>query len=136
AEDDRTWGRLRKGKYAYMAPEQLVGGELGPACDQFGFGVLLHELLLGRRPFDGDGPLATMEAIRRAALAPTHDFGDLGPGLVAILRRALAPAAADRFPSSAELARAITRCRRDEAIAGALDLAAFIAAAEGEATGA
>lgn len=127
AEDDRTWGRLRKGKYAYMAPEQLLGGPLGPACDQFGFGVLLHELLLGRRPFDGDGPLATMEAIRRAELAADHDFGDLGPGLRAILRRALAPAAAERFPSSGELARAISQCRREEAIAGALDLAEFLA---------
>ncbi|MEZ4452610.1 MAG: serine/threonine-protein kinase [Nannocystaceae bacterium] len=129
AADDRTWGRLRKGKYAYMAPEQLLGGTLGPTCDQFGFGVLLHELLLGRRPFDGDGPLSTMEAIRRAVLAGDHDFGDLRPGLVAVLRRALAPRADDRFPTTADLARAITACRREEAIAGALGLAAHVAAA-------
>ncbi|MFO7562482.1 MAG: serine/threonine-protein kinase [Enhygromyxa sp.] len=127
AEHDRTWGRVRKGKYAYMAPEQISGEPITAAADLFSLGVTVHECLLGRRPFDGDNPMQLMEAIRDARLAADHDFGDLDPKLVALLRSALARDPRLR-PSggAAELARGLRRARLRHDPVGSLDLAAWI----------
>lgn len=128
AEDDRTWGRIRKGKYAYMAPEQVSGEPITAAADLFSLGVMVHECLLGRRPFDGENPLRMMEAIRSAALADNYDFGDLEPELIALLRAVLARDPRQR-PSggAAELARGLQRARRMRESVGTLDLAAWVA---------
>ena len=92
---------MRKGKFAYMSPEQVAGEPLGPPQRSVRPRHLLAELLTGQRPFDGDDPLATMENIRRAdppALAA------LPAPLRGLLRRCLAPLPADRF-ATAELLR-------------------------------
>ena len=128
AEAERTWGRVRKGKYAYMAPEQITGGAITPAADLFAFGVTLHECLLGRRPFDGASPLALMEAVRTAALAPEHDFGDLDDELVALLRRCLARLPEDRPADAVALVHAIQAARRRLPPVGTLELAAWVGA--------
>jgi eukaryotic-like serine/threonine-protein kinase len=136
AEAERTWGRIRKGKYAYMAPEQITGEPITAAADTFALGVTVHECLLGRRPFDratsspgfeGDSPLALMEAVRTAHLPSDHDFGDLHADLVALLRRCLARAPADR-PSATELVAALQAARRRYPPVGTLDLAAWVRA--------
>lgn len=69
---DQTQGGIRKGSYAYMSPEQVAGRPLSSASDLFSAGVLLVELLTGRRPFDAPTPVETMERIR-AAEAPVLD---------------------------------------------------------------
>jgi len=127
AEHDRTWGRVRKGKYAYMAPEQVSGEPITAAADLFSLAVTVHEFLLGRRPFDGDNPMQLMEAIRDAKLADDHDFGDLGPELVALLRSALARDPRRRpAGGAAELARGLQRVRLRHDPVGLLDLATWI----------
>ncbi len=50
------------GTPAYMAPEQILGVELGPHTDQYAFGCLAYELLLGRPPFDFPDALALVNA--------------------------------------------------------------------------
>jgi serine/threonine-protein kinase len=47
----------------YMSPEQVVGGPLDARSDLFSIGCLLCELVLGRRPFDGDNVLGTLYKI-------------------------------------------------------------------------
>lgn len=136
AAEDRTWGRLRKGKYAYMAPEQIIGAELAGTADIFSLGITLHELLLGRHPFETatageEGPLAMMEAIRRASLPPEHDFADLSPGLCTLLRRTLARDPRERLGSAALLARELAEERRSLSAAGLLELSAWVGAAAG-----
>lgn len=127
AEGDRTWGRLRKGKYAYMAPEQITGDPLTGAADLFALGVVLHECLLGRRPFDGPGPLELMESIRLAQLPADHDFGGLEPELETLLRSTLVRDPLARMQGgAAALARAIQRARRRYEPVGAMELAAWI----------
>jgi tRNA A-37 threonylcarbamoyl transferase component Bud32 len=56
------------GSPAYMAPEQVTGGELGPETDVFAFGVVFFEMLTGKLPFSGQSPLAA--AINRLNEAP------------------------------------------------------------------
>jgi serine/threonine protein kinase len=63
---DVTRAGVRKGKYAYMSPEQVTGRALSGASDQFALAVTLVELLTGARPFDGPTPLETMDRVREA----------------------------------------------------------------------
>ncbi len=121
---DLTQGGVVKGKYAYMSPEQLTGEPLGPASDQFGLGVMLAELLTGTRPFDGEGPLETMDRIREA-VPPA--LAGLPADLAAIVRRALERSPADRFESAEALCRALAEARRVRTPVAAPDLAGYVA---------
>jgi serine/threonine protein kinase/tetratricopeptide (TPR) repeat protein len=66
------------GTLAYMAPEQLESGQVTTAADIYAFGVVLYELVTGRRPFGGDSPLAA--AVRRLKESPVSP-GLWKPGL-------------------------------------------------------
>jgi serine/threonine-protein kinase len=63
---DETRSGALKGKFAYMAPEQ-VGGRASPSpqSDIFSTGVLLHEMLTGRRLFKGHNDYDTLERVQR-----------------------------------------------------------------------
>jgi eukaryotic-like serine/threonine-protein kinase len=106
---DATRGGVRKGKYAYMSPEQVTGSPLTSASDQFALGITLHESLTGRRPYDADSPLETMERVR--ACAPI-DLTALDTDLAAIIARCLARAPRDRFADMTALARTLSTARR------------------------
>jgi serine/threonine protein kinase/tetratricopeptide (TPR) repeat protein len=66
------------GTLAYMAPEQLESGDVTTAADIYAFGVVLYELVTGRRPFVGDSPLVA--AVRRLKESPVPP-GLWKPGL-------------------------------------------------------
>src|SRR5262249_38837537 len=83
---DLTRVGIRKGTYAVMSPEQVAGDPLGQESDQFALGVLLTELLTGRRPFAGETPFETMELIRRAE---PPDVSELDQELATIVLRCL-----------------------------------------------
>lgn len=120
---DITHGNVRKGKYAYMSPEQVAGEALTPRSDQFGLGITLMELLCGRRPYDGDTPLATMEKIRAAA---PPDFEGLKPRWRPLIARCLQRDPEDRFPNAGALYRAIARMRHGLPPAGPPALGAWV----------
>jgi serine/threonine-protein kinase len=119
---DITRGNVRKGKYAYMSPEQVSGDSLTSASDQFSLGVTLYELLAGHRPFDGEGPHDTMERVSRAE---PPDAEPLPPTVRALVLRCLAKDPAARFPSAEDLRRALAQARRSFPEAGEPDLAAW-----------
>lgn len=124
---DITWGRLVKGTFAYLSPEQAEGAEVSPRSDQFGLGVTLCEMLLGARPFDAaaEGPMPTLDNIRRAELPPGYLSG-LPPELAALLRRCLARAPEDRYPDLAAVAHGLAEIRRGLPLVGPLELAAWV----------
>lgn len=126
---DITWGRLVKGKFAYMSPEQVTGEAVTPASDQFALGIALYELLLGRRPFDGAGPLATMENIRRAddfLRMDDPELEALPAPLPALLRRSLAQQPGERFADLSALSRELQAARHGSAPVGPGEVARWV----------
>ena len=120
---DRTAAGTRKGRYCYMAPEQLAGEPVAAAADQFGLGAMLVELVTGNRPFRGETPWAVLDSSRGAPL-----LDGLADDLRAIAARALAFDARDRFASVDELRRQIAIVQRTLEPVGPNELAAWVAA--------
>jgi serine/threonine protein kinase/predicted alpha/beta hydrolase len=109
-EPDITKSVGAVGTVAYMSPEQLNEGDVGPASDVFSFGVFAYELLTGFRPFRGDGAGAVIAAIvsgRHTAIADAR--AGLPGALAAVIERCLEKDPAARFQNGAELARALRR---------------------------
>ena len=121
---DRTAAGTRKGRYSYMAPEQLdpQRSPLTAAADQFGLGVMLVELLTGKRPFAGETPWAVLDAIRAGA----PSLAELLPDVRAVALKALAIEPRDRFASVEELRAILAVIARTRAPAGRSELAAFL----------
>ncbi len=95
------------GSIGYMAPEQVEGGNVGPAADVYAIGVMLHEWIAGRRPFAR--PRASEEAAatlvgNAPALASIDRRVD--DALSALIARCL-DGDPSRRPSAAELAAAL-----------------------------
>jgi len=98
-----------KGKFGYLAPEQVAGEEFDHRADLFSLAVVLGELLIGRRVFPGNGQLAVLLAIRDVNIEPLRrQAGTLPDGLMAVLERALARDPNQRFGSGNELAEALS----------------------------
>jgi tetratricopeptide (TPR) repeat protein len=92
------------GTAGYMAPEQLEDSKnVGPPCDVFALGVLLHECLSGERPFRGD----TVDPKKAFESRPRALPGTAPRWLGAILRSMLALDPLDRFPDGHAAARAL-----------------------------
>ena len=95
------------GSPAYMAPEQITGGELTPFADQYSLGIMVWELLTGGRPFIGNTTGLTgatlVERVLEEHLNHPPPTGVLPAQLDAPLRKALAKNASDRFPSCTAL---------------------------------
>ncbi|HEY4177142.1 MAG TPA: serine/threonine-protein kinase [Kofleriaceae bacterium] len=124
---DRTAAGTRKGRHAYMAPEQLAGERVSPAADQFGLAVTLVELLTAHRPFAGQDadapPWVLLEQMKDAP-----DLDGVAPDLVPILEQALAPEPAARFASGDELRRAIRDRQLSRGPAGPSELGEWASA--------
>jgi serine/threonine-protein kinase len=103
------------GTPAYMAPEQVseAGEPLTPATDVWALGVILYELLTGRRPFHGGTLPELRDRICAAApLPPRTHFPGVDADLEAICLRSLAREPAHRHASAEQLADELRRYLR------------------------
>jgi serine/threonine protein kinase len=97
-----------KGKYGYMSPEQVIELPLDGRSDVFSVGVVLAELLTGRRLFAAANELDVLLMVRDAKLGRLDKYGvDLEPDLSAIVRKALKKPVEERWASAAAFRDAI-----------------------------
>lgn len=100
------------GTVGYMSPEQASGLPADSRSDQFSFGLVLYEMLTGRRAFAQPTPVETLSAIIRDDPPP---IGPLNPSVPApvrwIVERCLAKTPADRYGSTRDLARDLVTAR-------------------------
>ena len=93
---------------AYLAPERMRGEPASPASDLYAVGVLLYESLSGTRPFQGDTPIAILDAVARGNATPLSSIRpDLPDAIVAVVERSMAIDPASRFASAAEMETAL-----------------------------
>jgi serine/threonine protein kinase len=101
------------GTPSYMSPEQASGQhrEIGPAIDIWALGVILYEMLSGRRPFSGKAPLELFDQIVRGNPLPLRQARPgLPAALEAICMRCLRPVPVERC-TAGELADDLHRYR-------------------------
>lgn len=108
-DSQQTGTEILLGTPVYMAPELLAGSSANAASDLYALGVVLFELLTGRRPHESP---SMGELLRQVAVEPAPDLRELCPELPAalalVLARLLAKDASHRPPGSAAAAAELT----------------------------
>jgi Tol biopolymer transport system component len=101
------------GSIHYMSPEQALGRELDGRSDGFSLGIVLYEMLMGKRPFEGRSAIDTMHAIAYEPPRPIDPADPaVPPPLTTILEKALDKNAEDRYQSLREMAVDLRRFGR------------------------
>jgi serine/threonine-protein kinase len=104
----RTVSGVTTGTPAYMAPEQVMGSEVGPAADRYALATLAYEMLTRQVPFSGDGVLEMLYAqVHREPPPATSRDPDLPAGVDAVLARGLAKQPGLRWDSCSALVAAL-----------------------------
>ena len=138
-EAGMTTTGMALGTPEYMAPEQVLGGELDARTDLYALGVVLFHALTGQSPFRGTTPFVIQKAHLEEpppdprALNPT-----LSPAVAAVILKALSKPPEERFQSGAELKQALQQALQvdQEGELRRLDAAARQRYAEGDVTAA
>jgi serine/threonine protein kinase len=131
---DTRAGQL-KGKIAYMAPEQAAGDELlDRRADVFAAGIVLWELLTGKRLFRASNDAATLSRVVSERIsAPTDVVLGLDPGISDACMRALERSLSRRIASAAEFADMLeSAATRAGVQASGRDVGAYMASVLGE----
>ncbi len=96
------------GTPAYMAPEQVEGGQISAAADIYALGVVMYEMVTGRQPFVGDTPLSTaVKRLKEAPASPRTHVPDLDPKWESAILRCLERDPADRFVSAMDVVKVL-----------------------------
>jgi len=107
------------GSVQYMSPEQARGEPATERSDLYSLGIVLFEMLTGRRPFEGDSAASiAMARLTPPVPLPSQHRRSIPPALEAICRRAMAIDAAERFPSANAMADALEGVLADQAVGG------------------
>jgi eukaryotic-like serine/threonine-protein kinase len=99
-----TQAGLIVGTPHYMSPEQVQGKQLDPRSDVYSMGVLLYEMVAGRRPFESSSLTGVLTAhITEKPRPPIELRPEIGREINAIIMRALAKDPKDRYANAGEL---------------------------------
>lgn len=101
------------GTLAYMAPEQIQGGEVDARSDIFSFGVVLYEMLTGHLPFRGEHEAAMMYSIVNEEPIPIHKhLPDASSELVRVLNRSLEKDPGERYQHVDDMVSELRRLKK------------------------
>ncbi|MGH8830879.1 MAG: serine/threonine-protein kinase [Polaromonas sp.] len=112
---EATWTRdAMVGTLKYMSPEQVQGRPIDARADLFAAGIVLYQLLTGKRPFDGDNDFAIIQQIvGHTPAAPTSCNPKLPPAIDAVVARALGKSRDQRFATAQEFAAMLQAASRE-----------------------
>ncbi len=93
-----------KGKLQYMSPEQAWGKDLDHRSDIFSLGLVLYEMVTGKKVFSGDSEMSILEQVRSPKLQPPRQIDpSVPPEVERIVLRALETNREARYQTAAEL---------------------------------
>ena len=99
-----TLGKI-KGKFSYMAPEQVLGGDFDHRVDLFALGATLYEAAMGARLFSGEDDTETLHKLLFQEVPnPREQQPDFPEALAVVLQRALEPKPEARYSEAAAMA--------------------------------
>jgi TonB family protein len=118
-----------KGKLQYMSPEQAWGKDIDNRSDIFSLGLVLYEMLTGRKGFAGDSELSILEQVRSPRLIPPREFDPaIPPEVERVVMKALKESREERYQAAAELASDLGNMLQViRPTPGAAELGAFLA---------
>ncbi len=94
-----------KGKLQYMSPEQAWGRDIDHRSDIFSLGLVLYEMLTGRKGFAGDSELSILEQVRAPKLVPPREIDPaIPPEVERVVLKALKEDCEQRYQTAAEFA--------------------------------
>ena len=100
-----------KGKVAYMSPEQASGRPIDHRSDIFSIGILLYEMVTGKRMFTGTDTLQILAKVSRAEFEPPEvAHSGLSPKIYQILNKALMKEPGERYQSCGEMLADLEEC--------------------------
>lgn len=110
ADTDRS---VPLGTPSYMSPEQVRGDAVDHRSDIYALGVVIFELLTGKRPFEGGTLVSTVfKVVNQDVPRASETVASLDPQFDEVLGRALAKPAGDRFASAREFVDALREVAR------------------------
>jgi serine/threonine-protein kinase len=117
-----------KGKFGYLSPEAASGEDVDPRTDLFAVGILMWEMLAGRRLFLGESDYETLKLVRDANIPPLKKYGREVPApLERIIRRSLAKDPAERHQTAEDLGRELAEFMFEHgAVVSGYDIASLV----------
>ena len=105
------------GSVHYVSPEQASGSRTDERSDIYSVGVMMYEMLTGRKPFNGDTPVAVaLKHMHDAPVAPTQYVSSIYPGLEEIILHAMEKEPSKRYQSASGMIRDIEAFKLDQSI--------------------
>ena len=109
-DENSVTSGLAVGTPGYMSPEQTVGEKVDERADLYATGIILFELMAGRKPFQAESPFDVMRMHREAAVPPLSAAApgvSISDELEAVVRRALAKSRSERFATAGAFLEAL-----------------------------
>src|SRR5262245_49085254 len=103
---EKSEAGIIKGKFGYLSPEAAQGLDIDHRTDIFAVGIILWEMLAGRRLFFGETDFATVKMVQSAQIPPLER--EIPAELARILARSLARDPATRYATARDLGRDLT----------------------------
>lgn len=115
--DGKTLSDKTIGSVHYISPEQARGDMTDERSDIYSVGVMLYEMLTGKKPFDGDNPVAiALKHMEEEAVSPCDIMPSIPEALEEIVIHAMEREPAKRYQSAAEMIKDIDRFKVDQSV--------------------